>query len=131
MKGITHIKETCLYIQDIDKAVRFYHHCMGFPIITKVDGRHVFFRAGNSVLLCFLADVTKCDQHLPPHFAYGNQHLAFEVPKNEYEYWKSKLINAQVKIIHQEQWRGSIESFYFNDLEENVLEIVQEGMWEI
>ena len=55
---ITQVKETCLYITDIDHSYEFYHSLMGLPVINRVDGRHIFFRAGTSVLLCFIAAAT-------------------------------------------------------------------------
>ena len=79
MISYTKIKETCLYINDLDLAERFYHHILEMPLISKEDQRHVFFKCGDSVLLCFLTEVTKNDSNLPPHYAYGKQHIAFEV----------------------------------------------------
>jgi catechol 2,3-dioxygenase-like lactoylglutathione lyase family enzyme len=128
---ITQIKETCLYIKDIPGARQFYHEVMGFPIISEVDGRHIFFRTGKSVLLCFIAEVTREDDTLPPHFAFGNQHLAFEVASGSYEQEKQNIRDKGIKIIHEQPWHDHYESFYFLDYEQNVLEIVPEGLWGI
>jgi len=130
MEGISHIKETCLYIKDLDQAEQFYHKLLKFPLIARVQDRHIFFRVGQSVLLCFNADVTKNDSHLPPHFAYGNQHMAFQVSRDNYWAIKDTIKQLGVDIIHEEHWRKGVESFYFCDPENNVLEIVPEGMWE-
>lgn len=80
--------------------------------------------------MCFLSESTRREAILPPHFGGGNQHLAFEVDQEDYEQWKSKLRMSGIPIIHEEVWKRDLESFYFLDPENNVLEIVQAGMWE-
>lgn len=124
---ISQIKETCLYISDIDQSFNFYHNLIGLPLIERVEGRHIFFKAGNSVLLCFIASVTAKDKHLPPHYGSGKLHMAFEVV--DYELCKKMIVDSSIEIIHEETWSPGIRSFYFHDPDGNVLEIVPKGMW--
>src|SRR5690554_6574154 len=98
--NVTQIKETCLYISDLDKAEDFYGGLLGFPLVSKVHDRHIFFRCGSSVLLCFLPEVTKKEPNLPPHFAEGKQHIAFEVEHADYLKTKEQLIHSNIKITH-------------------------------
>jgi len=128
--NIRQIKETCLYVSDLDRTKHFYHQLLGFPLIGRVEGRHVFFRAGSSVLLCFIADKTRTDTHLPPHYGQGQLHLAFEVSPEEYETCKSVVVTKGIEIIHEQEWRNSQTSFYFRDPDENLLEIIPAGIWE-
>ncbi len=88
---ITQIKETCLYVSDLERTRAFYAEVLGFPPLSMEAGRHVFFHAGSSVLLCFLPEVTKADLVLPLHYAHGHQHLACEVLPLEYETTKRAL----------------------------------------
>jgi catechol 2,3-dioxygenase-like lactoylglutathione lyase family enzyme len=126
---VIQIKETCLYVADLARTSAFYAGLLGFPLISRVEGRHVFFRVGTSVLLCFLPEVTKAETALPPHFAYGPQHLAFEVACEQYETTKRALMAKHIEIIHEHEWPGDICSCYFLDPDGHVLEIVQVGMW--
>ena len=126
----TQIKETCLYISDLDLAESFYHQVLEMPVISKAEGRHIFFRCGSSVLLCFIAETTKFEQDLPPHFAHGKQHVAFEVSKRDYLKTKSNLLEKGITITHEQEWRKNQMSFYFDDPFGNVLEIVPVGIWE-
>jgi catechol 2,3-dioxygenase-like lactoylglutathione lyase family enzyme len=126
----TQIKETCLYIKSIERARKFYHDKLELPVISSVERRHIFFRAGESVLLCFIAEATKNEKVLPPHFSEGNQHLAFEVPVESYHSEKQKIKEKGIDIIYTQDWREGYESFYFLDYEENVLEIVPSGLWD-
>ncbi|WP_186757952.1 VOC family protein [Echinicola salinicaeni] len=126
----TQIKETCLYINDLDKAEKFYHDNLGMPIISKEINRHIFFRCGTSVLLCFIPETTQKESNLPPHYATGKQHVAFEVAAKLYEDRKKNLIDLGIKITHEQEWKEGLKSCYFEDPFGHVLEIVPKGIWE-
>src|SRR5919206_2633668 len=103
--NITRIKETCIYVTDLEKTKAFYTDTLGLPLISLVKDRHVFFRAGESVLLCFIAEKTEKEAELPPHGAWGSIHFAFEVAGNEYEAALQKVQEAQIPILHQHTWK--------------------------
>ncbi|RZS98083.1 VOC family protein [Cecembia calidifontis] len=124
------IKESCLYLSDLDLAEDFYQGILEMPVISKVPGRHIFFRCGTSVLLCFLPEITKNETTLPPHYAKGKQHIAFEVNKADYLKVKSNLLQKGIIITHEQEWKGGLKSFYFEDPFGHVLEIVPKGIWE-
>jgi catechol 2,3-dioxygenase-like lactoylglutathione lyase family enzyme len=128
---ISRIKETCLYINDIDEAYDFYTGQLGLECFSKVEGRHIFFRVGPDVLLCFLPEVTRKEETLPPHWAEGPQHIAFEVSKEDYQSVKREAEESGIVITHTQDWGGGkYESFYFEDPSKNVLEIIPAGMWD-
>lgn len=125
------LKECCLYLHDLEKAKTFYNNVLELPVISFVADRHVFFRAGEAVFLCFNPDVTREESTLPPHFSEGNQHVAFEVSTNsDYDLWKEKVTQKGINIICEYEWKPGIRSFYFHDFEQNVIEIVMKGVWE-
>jgi catechol 2,3-dioxygenase-like lactoylglutathione lyase family enzyme len=127
---LTSIKETCLYISDIEKCKNFYHGILNLPVVSAVEDRHIFFKIGDALLLCFIPEATKKEGRFPAHFAYGPQHIAFEVPKEDYEKWKDLLPTRGVEITHEHTWSKGFKSFYFNDPDNNVLELVVPGMWD-
>jgi catechol 2,3-dioxygenase-like lactoylglutathione lyase family enzyme len=127
--NITQIKETSLYVQDLERTETFYKEKLDFEVITKEKDRHIFFNAGSSVLLCFLADATKDDDTLPPHHGEGNFHIAFEVPRDSYEAMKELIQCRGVTIEHEQHWFDDYYSFYFRDPDGHALEIVPQGMW--
>jgi catechol 2,3-dioxygenase-like lactoylglutathione lyase family enzyme len=125
------IKETCLYIHDLEKARQFYHNRLGLPVLSFVEGKHIFFRVGTSVLLCFNPEDSKTKKSPPPHFGGGRQHFAFEVDKRTYQETKRALLARGITITDTVVWPSGAESFYFEDPENNVLEIVpDQGVWE-
>jgi len=127
---ISRIKETCIYISDIEKTKQFYHNKLGLSVISVVPGRHIFFRAGESVLLCFIAEQTEKEKVLPPHGAFGRIHFAFEVPGSEYENALQKMQEQSIQVIHQHTWPNGIRSFYFSDPDGNLVEFIEEGLWD-
>jgi len=124
------IKETCIYCKDLNLAREFYNGLLGLPIIGEVAEKHIFFRVGDSVLLCFNPDDSRMKQSPPPHYAEGKCHFAFEVTANEYEGQILELKSKGVKITDELIWKNGLKSTYFEDPEGNVLEIVPEGVWD-
>lgn len=123
------IKETCLYVNDLAATYHFYRERLGLPCLSFVEERHVFFRAGHSVLLCFLPESTKEGSHLPPHYGEGQLHFAFCCAPADYQGWKDYVEKAGITIEHEETWPGGYKSFYFRDPDQHCVEIVMEGMW--
>ena len=126
---IKKIKETCLYVTELERTRQFYQGKLGLNVIGEVKGRHIFFRAGASVLLCFVPEVSKKKGKLPPHFGSGQLHLAFEVTREEYEGWKEKIQRSGIPIEQEYDWGRGFKSFYFRDPDQHLLEVVMEGMW--
>ena len=128
---ISRIKETCIYVADLQRTKEFYAHRLGLAVLSFIDGRHVFFRAGESVLLCFIAENTLQTKELPPHGAIGAIHFALEVEREEYDATLLKIKNLEIKILYEQVWKGKLRSFYFNDPDGHLLEIIEEGIWEL
>jgi catechol 2,3-dioxygenase-like lactoylglutathione lyase family enzyme len=126
---INKIKETCLYVADLQRSKTFYKDTLGFELIGEVKGRHVFFRAGESVLLCFDPEVSKHKGNLPAHFGHGQLHLAFEVEKSGYADLKKSVQEKGIEIEQEFDWGKGYLSFYFRDPDQHLLEVVMEGMW--
>jgi catechol 2,3-dioxygenase-like lactoylglutathione lyase family enzyme len=125
------IKETCLYVSDLERAKKFYSETLELPLISYLPGKHIFFRVGNSVLLIFNPEDSKKKTSPPSHFGGGHQHFAFEVKAADYERAKEEIKSKGIKIIDEVIWKSGNESFYFNDPEGNVLEIVPDaGIWD-
>ena len=75
--NIIKIKETCLYVLDLHRAKNFYHDVLGLPIIHYQENKHLFLRAGSSVLLLFNPEDSKSKTSPPAHYGGGHQHFAF------------------------------------------------------
>ena len=81
------IKETCLYIKDLELARKFYGDVLELEEISYVKEKHLFFKAGTSVLLCFNPLDSKNKTSPPAHYGGGKQHFAFEISDTK-EAWQ-------------------------------------------
>lgn len=125
------IKETCLYMRDLEAAKKFYHETLELPLISYVEGKHIFFRAGTSVLLCFNPNDSRLKKSPPAHYGEGKQHFAFEVSTPDYLRAKVWIQEKGIRITDTVTWKSGAESFYFEDPEGNVLEIVPDkAIWD-
>ncbi len=131
MNGLQ-LKETCLYSEELHRMRAFYEGILGLMTISHVEGQHIFFRAGNSVLLCFNPHASSRKEEPPPHHGYGEIHIAFEIGETEdLDRWHDHLRNSGVRIEQVQYWhKKNKRSFYFRDPEKNLIEILERGIWE-
>jgi catechol 2,3-dioxygenase-like lactoylglutathione lyase family enzyme len=129
------ILESALYVDDLDKAEAFYGNTLGLARIAKVDGRHVFFRCGDGVLLLFNAEATEipppADARLPvpPHGARGPGHLCFRASGEEIEARRRDLEKKGIAIEADFEWPNGGRSIYFRDPAGNSLEFAESKIW--
>jgi catechol 2,3-dioxygenase-like lactoylglutathione lyase family enzyme len=126
MPKLSKILETVLYVDDLAAAEKFYSEVLG------LSGKNGAFVVGEDMLLLFYAPETLKQKTPPPHGATGPGHMAFEVPFEEYGFWKRYVTEKGVKIEEERIWNKgdpNVRSFYFRDPSGNVLEIATPGMW--
>lgn len=132
---ITGIVETCLYTNDLDNAEQFYSKLPGLHLTSKEEGRHLFYRCGNQMLLIFNPEHTSTEQTnvdgnlIPLHGASGAGHIAFSIPHQDIEKWKSFLKEINVEIESEVTWPKGFISLYFRDPAGNSLEVVSSNLW--
>ncbi len=128
------ILETALYVTDLDAAEAFYGSVLGLDVITKVEGRHIFFRCGNGVLLLFNAEATIKPSNnpampVPAHGTTGPGHACFKVARDNMEPTRQALMRAGVEIEADFCWPNGARSIYFRDPSGNSLECAEPFLW--
>jgi len=129
------ILESALYVTDLGAAESFYGETLGLALIAKAEGRHVFFRCGDGVLLLFNAEATKNppppDARLPvpPHGMAGEGHLCFSANAEEIERWKACLEAKGIIIEADFEWPKGGRSIYFRDPSGNSIEFAEPRIW--
>jgi len=126
---IRHLVEAALYVDDLDRAEAFYRDVLGLELIGKEPGRHVFFRAGDGVLLVFNPEATRHSAGFPAHGATGPGHAALGVPADSLEFWRRRLQECGVEIEKEATWPKEGRSLYFRDPAGNSVELVTPGCW--
>ena len=119
----------------------FYGEVLGLERIAKAEGRHVFFKCGQGVVLLFNAEATReppapgARLPVPPHGAIGEGHLCFAATEEEIDSWKAHLTSKGVAIEAEFEWpsfgkgSGGGRSIYFRDPSGNSLEFANPSIW--
>ena len=130
----TGVLETVLYVDDLDAARAFYSDVLGMVPFTTVDGRHLFYRCGNQVILLFNAEATRVPADgaaivVPTHGAVGEGHLCFRASGIEISEWRQHLLDKGVEIEADFEWPQGGRSIYFRDPSGNSLEFAEPRIW--
>ena len=129
------ILESALYVGDLAVAEAFYRDVIGLERITRVEGRHVFFRCGSGVLLLFNAEATRqppapdAKLPVPPHGPSGQGHLCFAATAEEIDLWKAHLEAQDITIEADFEWPAGGRSIYFRDPSGNSIEFAEPRIW--
>ncbi len=129
------VLESALYAENLEEAAAFYAEVMGLERIAAAEGRHVFFRAGDGVLLLFRPSATReppapgARVPVPPHGTTGEGHLCFAGTADEIDRWRARLAQAGVAIEADFEWPQGGRSIYFRDPAGNSIEIAEPRIW--
>lgn len=135
------ILESAIYAEDLQAAEDFYGRVLGLELITRLEGRHVFFRCGDGILLVFNPVETRKPPEsgarlpVPPHGASGAGHLCFRASAAEIDDWKARLTAQGVAVEADFRWPGRGEepsggrSIYFRDPAGNSIEFAEPRIW--
>ena len=131
------VVETCIYSSELEKMKNFYIYSIGLQLVSEEAGRHVFLKAGKSMLLIFNPDSTKNKNQttFPSHGALtppASVHFALEIEKEDYEDAKNMLIKNKIDIEKEVSWgNAETNSIYFRDPAFNLVEFITRGNWPV
>jgi catechol 2,3-dioxygenase-like lactoylglutathione lyase family enzyme len=129
------ILETVLYASDLDAIEAFYRRTLGLEPFAKAEGRQVFYRCGDQMLLVFNPDATEVPPApgaklpVPPHGSHGAGHVCFSASAAEIVAWRAHLEGAGIAIEADFEWPGGGRSIYFRDPAGNCLEFAEPRIW--
>ena len=136
MPQLDAVLETALYVDDLDRAVRFYSDVLELKPLYQ-DSRLCAFSVGDrNVLLLFprggsLETVHMPGGTIPPHDGAGPLHVAFAIGKDELPQWEERLGAHNIAIEGRTTWKRGGESIYFRDPDGHLLELATPGLWAI
>lgn len=132
---IRRVLETALYTDDLPAANRFYGVVLGLEPIAFVEGRHLFFRCGEGVVLIFDRRSTATvptsvnGVPVPMHGAAGAGHMALAVAEAELPAWRAHLAAEGVAIESEVTWPRGGRSLYLRDPAGNSVELASPLLW--
>jgi catechol-2,3-dioxygenase len=132
--ALDRVLETSLYVDDLERAARFYEDVLGLTSLTSDSRFRAYDVAGKSVLLLFRRGATLETVHMPggtipPHDGRGPLHIAFAIPAAELAQWEARLGQHNVPIEGRTHWRRGGDSIYFRDPDGHLLELATPGLW--
>ena len=136
MPELTGVLETCLYVDDLDRASRFYEEVFGLRRIDGDDRLRAYSVAGRGVLLLFKRGASLKPLRDPacmisPHDGKGPLQFAFSIAASELGAWEKHLALSNVPIERRMHWPRGGTSIYFRDPDNNLGELATPGLWEI
>jgi len=128
------VLETCLYVDDLDRAAAFYEQVLGLTTLTSDARFRAYDVGGKNVLLLFcrgatLETVRMPGGTIPPHDGRGPLHMAFAVSAQELPQWQERLNTHGVAIEGRTDWSRGGYSIYFRDPDGHLLELATPGLW--
>jgi len=136
MPSLNRVLETALYVDDLERARRFYEDVLGLSSIYDDARLCAYGIGGSNVLLLFRRGSARETVHMPggtipPHDGSGPLHVAFAVAGDELPRWEAHLAAHEVDIEGRTEWRRGGTSIYFRDPDGHLLELATPGLWTI
>jgi catechol 2,3-dioxygenase-like lactoylglutathione lyase family enzyme len=134
--GVVGILETSLYVANVQSSVTFYQSLFDFPVLLNLE-RIASLRVNEGqVLLLFkqgasTGSMTSSEGTLPPHDGTGQNHMAFSIPKADFDDWQTRLGAHNIAIESIINWDSGSRSLYFRDPDGHLLELATPGIWEM
>lgn len=131
----THIAETALYVDDLERAVRFYTDLFECRTLRR-DERFAALRlAPGQVLLLFRRGQSTESVRLevgmvPSHDGSGPMHVCFGIGAGEVAAGEGTLARQGVAVESRVRWPGGAVSLYFRDPDRHAVELATPGVWE-
>jgi len=133
--GIAGVLEAAVYATDLDAAEAFYGGILGLERIVRAGNRHLFYRAGQTVVLVFNPEETARPAAnpalpVPAHGATGPGHICFSVPEGgRLDDLAALLERRGVEIEADFRWPNGARSVYVRDPAGNSVEFAEPRLW--
>ncbi len=131
----TRVLETVLYARNLAAVEEFYRRVLAMEPFAKAEGRQIFYRLGDQMLLFFNPVMTSREPSaddeiaVPPHGADGEGHVCFGATADEIAAWRQRLGREGVSIEADFEWPGGGRSIYFRDPAGNCIEFAEPRIW--
>jgi catechol 2,3-dioxygenase-like lactoylglutathione lyase family enzyme len=128
------ILETALYVDDLDRARRFYENVLALAPMF-VDDRLCAYAVAHGVLLLFRRGASLQTTYMPtgtipPHDGSGPLHVAFAIASDALPDWEERLRRHDVGIEGRTDWPRGGRSIYFRDPDGHLVEMATPGLWQ-
>jgi catechol 2,3-dioxygenase-like lactoylglutathione lyase family enzyme len=131
---ILRVYESALYVDDLERAARFYRDVLGLRPVSEGPRLVAFAAGGGTHLLLFrrgatTEGVSTPGGAIPPHDGAGPIHLAFAVDAHSIRELETRLTAAGVSIESRVTWSRGGPSLYLRDPDGHSIELAVPGIW--
>lgn len=127
------VLETVLYAGDLAAAEDFYGRLLGLTPYAKTDGRHIFYKLENQMLLIFNPDATRKPGlgalPVPAHGAQGQGHVCFSAHPAGIDAWRGRVTDMGLAVEADFEWPNGGRSIYVRDPAGNSVEFAEPRIW--
>lgn len=133
--ALTGVLETALVVEDVARAVLFYHDLFGFEVLLESERLCSTNVKPGQVLLLFRRGGSLDHVQIPGGIipggmdAQGRGHMAFAIAPENLNLWQQWLAQHSVAIQSTVRWERGGLSIYFRDPDGNLLELAAPGVW--
>jgi len=133
---VRRVLETALYVDDVDRAVKFYTSVLGLRLMGQAERMASVDAGSSTVLLLFrrgasIGGIPTEGGAIPPHDGAGPWHLAFAIDAADFESWLSRLEQTGVAVESVVHWPRGGRSVYFRDPDGHSVEFATPGVWQV
>ncbi|HOE96051.1 MAG TPA: VOC family protein [Candidatus Sumerlaeota bacterium] len=126
--------ETCLYVDDLERAAAFYSDVLGMRAMTGDERFRALEIAPGHVLLLFvrggtLEPVDTGNGIIPPHDGGGPVHVGFAIDLADLVEWERRLAEHRVPLESRVARPRGGRSIYFRDPDGHLVELLTPGVW--
>ena len=136
MPPVGGVLETALWVDDLQRARKFYQSLFGFEVLfadERIIALHV--PSPQILLLCLkgasLQPTILPGGTIPAYDGTGQTHLCFSIPVAGLQTWEQWLARNGVAIESRVNWDRGGHSVYFRDPDQHLLELATPGTWRV
>ena len=135
---VTRLVEAAMYVQNVERAVKFYEDLFGFETELRNEFIGVLRLPERKALILFAHEIAKLpaitppnasDGTIPSHGGSGRMHVAFSIRAEELDAWKAHLAERGIPIEGATRWKRGGTSIYFRDPDQHLVELITPGLW--
>lgn len=133
---INAIVETCLYVAELARSIEFYRRVLGLRLLFSDDRMASISVADRHLLLLFRKGGTPQPVRTPGGVIPAGHgdcpvHLGLAIAQADFDAWERRLGEFGVAIESRVNWGRGGRSLYFRDPDQNLVELLTPGVWEI
>jgi catechol 2,3-dioxygenase-like lactoylglutathione lyase family enzyme len=133
LKGLL---ETAIYVDDMQRAKRFYEDVLGLEEMFSDHRLTAYAAGGKTVFLIFqrggsTEPAVLSGGTIPGHDGAGPVHFAFAIDPDGLDRWEAHLAARNIVIEGRMDWPGGGKSLYFRDPDGHLVELATPEIWPV